>query len=156
MDKTTTGFDALIDLFNKYVEHQKGVWDYSAWVDFLFEVQKIGFRLNDEMITYLGSMLDSTKSLYDATTATEGIQHSVIDIYVLAFNFFLKTRGVYKPEEWEAFIEELQGKGINLTEETRSYIMNAFESAFDLSNKAFASFIGGGDPKKSPERPDKE
>ncbi len=81
------------------------------------------------MTSHLSSVVESMMNLYNATTSTESIQLYTEDIYEHAVNFLMKTKGVYNQSEWEAFLKDLQKKGIDVTEETMSYLYEIFETA---------------------------
>ncbi len=135
--KGMRGFDVLADLAVKFVERQKGVWDHTAWLDFLLDVQKAGFELSKDTKTHLGSVLESMMKLYNVSTNTENMQCCTLNIFEHAAIFFMKTRGAYDPSEWEAFLKDLQKKGVELSNETRSYL----EKIFELSNEIFADLL---------------
>ncbi len=54
ISKDTTGF----------IEKNKGLWDHTSWEAYLKAVQKRGFNLTDEMMSYLGSTLETTRAFY--------------------------------------------------------------------------------------------
>ncbi len=131
-EKTMPGFDVLIDLSRKFVESQKGVWDHTAWMDFLSGVQKKGFELSDDMKTYLGSVLETMKKVYDAATATKGMERAMSDVSKLTVDFLKYTQGIWTPPGLEAFLKDLQKKGVEFTDETRSYFEEVLEAARQL------------------------
>ncbi len=126
--KTMGGFDVLIDLAGKFVESQKGMWDHTAWLNFLSDVQKKTVELSNDMQNNLSVVLESMKKLYNASTATKSMQNVMADISDHTIDFFKKTKGVWNQAEFEAYVKDSQKKGIDLTEETRSYLAEVFES----------------------------
>ncbi len=131
-EKTMPGFDILIDLSRKFVEGQKGVWDHTAWMDFLSDVQKKGVELSDDMTAYLGSVLEAMKNVYGAATATKGIGKVMSDGSKLTVDFITKTKGVWDQAGWELFLKDLQKKGVELTDETTSYFGEVLEASRKL------------------------
>ncbi len=131
-EKGIPGFDVLIDLSRKFVESQKGVWDHTAWLDFLSDVQKKGIELSDDMKDYLGSVLESMKKVYETTTATRGMENVMSDISDLTTDFMKKTKGVWDQSGWETYLKELQKKGVEYTDESRSYFGEVLEAAKQL------------------------
>ncbi len=138
------GFDSLIDLAGKFVERQKGIWDHDAWVDFLAEMQKNGFKLNDDMKSYLGLVLESMKKVYDSGMITKGMENVVSDMSSNAVKFIQKTSGAWDQSGWEAFLKDFQKKGVDLTDETRSYLGGVLEAV-----KALYAVLPPSGPKKS-------
>ncbi len=134
-EKAMPGFDVLIDLSRKFVESQKGVWEHTAWQDFLSDVQKKGFELSDDMQTYLGSILEAMKKVYGTVTATKGMEKVMADVSKLTVDFITKTKGVWDQAGWESFLKDLQKKGVEYTDESRSY----FEEVLEASRTIYAS-----------------
>jgi hypothetical protein len=126
--KTMGGFDVLVDLTSKFVEAQKGAWDHTAWLNFLSDVQKKGLELSDDMTDNLGLVLESMKKFYSASADIKGIETAMADISNSAIDYFKKTKGAWSQSEWETYLNNVQKKGIELTDETRSYLGEVFES----------------------------
>ena len=101
-------------------------------MNFLSDLQKKGLELTEDMKPDIGLMLEAMKKYYDASTATKGMENVMVGLSEDIMNFFKKTRGVYDYSEREAFLKDLQKKGVDLTEETRSYLEGIFESAKGL------------------------
>ncbi len=121
-EKAMVGFDVLVDLAGKFVESQKGVWEHTAWLGFLSDVQKKGVELTDDTKTYLGLVLEGMKKVYEATAATKGISDLTVD-------FIKKTKGIWDQSGLEIYLKDLQKKGHDLTDETRSYIGEVIEAS---------------------------
>ncbi len=133
--KTVIGFDALIYLTGKFVEQQKGVWGHTEWLSFLKDVQKKGFELSDDIINYLGSVLDAMKNVYESTVAAKGARNVMSGIATETINFIKTTKGVWGHSEWESFLRSIQKTGINLTDESLAYLGGVLESV----NKIYAT-----------------
>ena len=133
-EKVMGGFDSLIDLARKFVETQKGVWEHADWLNFLSDARKKGFELTSDMETYLGSALEAMKKVYEATSATKGMENVMSDISDLTVNFVKKTKGVWDQSGWEAFLTDFQKKGIDLTDEMISYFGEVLEAARSVYN----------------------
>ena len=67
----TPMFGDLVKLSSDFVTKQKGVWDHSAWLDFMSNVQKKGFNTSD-MESKLGEAIEAMKRFYIATASTDG------------------------------------------------------------------------------------
>ncbi len=126
--KTIIGFDALVDLTGKFIESQKGVWDHDEWLKFLKDTQKKGFELSDDMINYLGSVLEAMKKVYESITTTKGARNVMSGIAAETINFIKTTKGVWGHSEWETFLKSIQTMGINLTDESMAYLGSVLES----------------------------
>jgi hypothetical protein len=131
-EKVTELFDTLMNLSGKFVESQKGAWNHTAWLDFLAGIQKKGFELTDSMRTYIGSVLESMKKIYEATVATKRLEKVMSDISDHTVNFLKSTKGIWNQKEWESFLKDLQEKGIGLTDETRNYLGGVLEASRKL------------------------
>ena len=126
--KTMGGFDVLVDLAGKFVESQKGVWDHTAWLNFVSDVQQKGLELSDDMKDNLGLVLESMKKFYSASIATKGIENVMAGISNYTIDYFKKTKGVWDQSQWEAYVNDIQKKGVELTDETKSYLGEISES----------------------------
>ncbi len=126
--KPVIGFGALIDLARKFVEIQKGVWDNTAWLDFLSDAQKEGVALSDDMKTHLGSVLEAMKKVYEATSATKGMENIMLEISKHTVDFIKYTQGIWTPAGGEAYLKDLQKRCIELTDETNAYLGEVLEA----------------------------
>jgi len=129
-------FDDLIKRASQFVEKQKGVWDHAKWQELLTDIQKRGIKFTEETQNYLGLVLESLKKFYTTSTVGKEIsenitgraEHLVSNISRQAATFIEKTRGQWEHLEWEKFVDDIQKKGVHLTEETRSYLGEVLES----------------------------
>ncbi|MBF0338640.1 MAG: hypothetical protein HQL05_12525 [Nitrospirae bacterium] len=136
--KVTELFDELVRIAGSFVERQKGAWDHSAWLDFLSGVQKKGVDVSEDVQRYIGSMLEAMKKLYNASATTESVRNALLDISEQTVEFIKKTKGVWEQRDAEIFLKELQKRGIELSEETKSYLGGVLESVkrvYDFSVK---------------------
>ncbi|MBF0317662.1 MAG: hypothetical protein HQL04_05750 [Nitrospirae bacterium] len=136
--KVTDVFDELVRIAGKFVERQKGAWDHSAWLDFLSGVQKKGVDVSEDVQRYIGSMLEAMKKLYNASSATENVKTALLEISEHTVDFIKQTKGVWNQKDAEVFLKDLQKKGIELSEETKSYLGGVLESVkrvYDFSVK---------------------
>jgi hypothetical protein len=132
----TNSFNELVALATKFVESQKGKWDHYAWLDFMSEIQKKGFDINDDLQDQLGSVTESMKKCYNAAADTKGFQNILGEISESSIEFVKKTKGVWDNAGWESYVKDLQKKGLTLNEMTQSYAGNVLESV-----KSLYSFI---------------
>ena len=146
--KTMGGFDALVDLAGKFVESQKGAWDHTAWLNFVSDVQQKGLELSDDMKDNLGLVLESMKKFYSASADTKGIETVMANISNYTMDYFKKTKGVWNQSEWETYLSDVQKKGVELTDETRSYLGEVFESLQGF----YTAFSPGEKTKKEPKK----
>jgi hypothetical protein len=97
-------------------------------LNFVSDVQKKGLELSDDMKDNLGLVLESMKKFYSSSADIKGIETAMADISNSAIDYFKKTKGAWDQSEWEAYLNNVQKKGIELTDETRSYLGEVFES----------------------------
>ena len=126
------GFDILIDYAGQFVAAQKGIWNHTAWLDFLVDAQKRAVVLSDEMKTNLGQVLESMKKVYVSTTDTRNIENVMLDISEHTIHFFKKNNGTWSYSELDEYFRGLQSKGFELNEETCSYLSDVLESVKGL------------------------
>ncbi|MBF0338515.1 MAG: hypothetical protein HQL05_11865 [Nitrospirae bacterium] len=133
MSKKLMGqFDELIELAAKFVERQKGIWDHTAWMDFLTEVQKMGFETTEEMKAYLGTLLEAMKKFYGAATTTDGITNAMMALAENSVGFIKKTKGAWDHSVWMEYLQDVRKKGLAVSDETTKYMGSVMESMKDL------------------------
>ncbi|MBF0565943.1 MAG: hypothetical protein HQK89_11925 [Nitrospirae bacterium] len=125
-------FDDLIELATKFVEQQGGKWDHAAWLEFLSEIQKNGYNLSHDMQSYLGSMLESLKKVHGSINSTGRIESVMLGLSESTVNFIKSTKGMWDQSNWDSFLKDLQKKGLELTDETTSYVGGVLEAAKEL------------------------
>lgn len=126
--KTIAPFDELVKLASDFVTKQKGIWDHSAWSDFISSAQKQGVDLSEEMQSYLGEVLEAMKRFYAAAASTKGIEKAMTKITRDSAAFINDQKGVWGHAEWEAFTKGVQKNTMSLSEETTSYLGGLLES----------------------------
>lgn len=130
--KAFSSFEDLMELATKFVEQQGGTWDHSAWLEFLSELQKKGFSISHDMQSYMGNMMESMKKLHSSLSATSGLENIMLGISENTISFIKKTKGVWDHSAWEAFVKDIQKKGVEVNEETKNYLGKVLESAKEL------------------------
>ncbi len=134
----TGGFDNLIDLAGQFVNANKGGWDHNAWMASLSEVQKNGFELSDNLRIYLGLVLEAMKKVYNATTAMKGMENITSDMSTHTVNYIKKNNGFWDDAGWEAFLKDFQGKGFDLTDEIKAYLVGVLDAAKELYTQVYS------------------
>ena len=122
-----TIFDELIKRTSQFVEKQKGIWDHTKWQGFLSDIQEKGVNLTEETRNYLGSVVESMKKFYENSSDTGKKLMGIVSDQVA--QFVEKTKGKWDHLGWEKFVKDIQKKGIDLTDETRSNLGVILESA---------------------------
>jgi hypothetical protein len=116
-------FENFVGLAVKFVQSQQGVRDYHDWLDFLLHVQKKSIDVTDEMKQRCGQVLEPMKKIYLDASGTRKIENTMIELSDSTIKFFKKTGGICNPSEWEKLLNNVQKKGIALTEEIQAYLM---------------------------------
>ena len=107
---------------------RKGIWDHSAWLVFLADVQKAGVELSEEMQSHLGELLEATKRFYAASASVEGIDKAMMTILRDSGEFIRQQRGIWGHAEWEAFTKQMQDNALALNQETTAYLGGILEA----------------------------
>lgn len=61
----------LSDNTVQFIKKNKGVWDHSEWETFIKDIQKKGIELNEEAISYMGGVVEASKSLYSLSSTAD-------------------------------------------------------------------------------------
>lgn len=125
---TTTRFDDLVKLAGEFVTNRKGMWDHTAWLDFVSDVQKSGINLTEEMQSRLGELLEAMKRFYEASASVEGIDKVMTTILSNSWEFIWQQRGKWGHAEWEDFAKRVQKNNLTLTQETTAYLGGILEA----------------------------
>ncbi len=113
-------FDDLMKLASQFVERQRGLWHHSAWLDFLLDVRKINIELTEEMQKNLWLVLESMRKFYESSMDIgEMVMKNTSEQTAI---FVRETKGIWDCAGWEKFVEDIQDRGVRLTEETVSYL----------------------------------
>lgn len=137
-----TGVDDLVKLAGEFVTRRKGVWDHTDWLDFVADVQKLGFNLSEEMQSRLGELLEAMKRFYTASASVDGIDKAMTTILSDSWKFIWQQRGTWGHAEWETFAKQTQKNTLNLTQESTAYlggILEATRAFYAISPTAVAS-----------------
>lgn len=127
----------LVGLSTKFVELHKGKWEHNDWLDFLVQVQKQGFDVNDELKSYLGSQLEALKSYYNTVSSTSGIQDAMSKVTNESIRFVTEKKGAWNHEDWEEFIGKLKKGGVTVNDEATAYVGGIVEASKKLYNLSF-------------------
>ena len=146
VEVTTTAFHDMAKLAGEFVTSRKGIWDHSAWLVFLADVQKAGVELSEEMQSHLGELLEATKRFYAASASVEGIDKAMMTILKDTGEFIRQQRGIWGHAEWEAFTKQIQDNTLALNQETTAYLGGILEATRDF----YAVSPAPATPKKAP------
>ncbi|MBV6343097.1 hypothetical protein, partial [Candidatus Magnetobacterium casense] len=72
------------------------------------------------------------KKLYSTSTSTPGFENIILGIANNTVDFIKKTSGTWDHQGWEAYLKDLQKKGVKLSEETTTYLGGILEAAKEL------------------------
>ncbi len=115
------------------------------------DAQQVGVEMSDDMINYTGSVLEGMKKVYEATTSTKGMENTLSDISKHIVGFVKKTKGVWDQPDWEAFLKDLQKKGIDLTDKTSSYLGEVIEAAGKIYT-TLPTIVSKAEKKETPKK----
>ncbi len=129
MPKTTrTPFDELIKLACDFVIRQRGVWDHSAWLDFLSRVEQSGINIPQDMQSYLGEIVEAIKQFHAAIVSVQGTMLALDKLALDSAEFIIKHNGMWSRTEWEAYSKSVSKNTIYLSEEMVTYLGGILES----------------------------
>jgi predicted flap endonuclease-1-like 5' DNA nuclease len=126
-DKATT-FDELTKFASDFVTAQKGLWDHTAWTDFLSNVRRRGFDVSEEMQSDLGELLEAMKRFYSAAASTECVEKAMRIVVNESVAFVKKHKGVWGHSDWEDFVNTVRQNTQVVSEGTTTYLGGVLES----------------------------
>jgi hypothetical protein len=125
---TETPFYELVKLANDFVIQQRGVWDHSAWMDFLSRVEKKEINLSGNMESSLGEMIEAIKQFHMAILSIEGTMLALDKLVRDSAEFIMKNKGMWGHAEWVAYSRGVDKNTIYLSEEMSTYLGGILES----------------------------
>ncbi|MBF0564951.1 MAG: diguanylate cyclase [Nitrospirae bacterium] len=158
--KETMNFNSVGKGVSAFFERYKGSWDHSAWVGLLFDLNKKGFAMTNDMKQALGMLLESLKRLriqfvYEDDKSVKSITNKpAIDEIMEAiiresFMFVKTTVGKWNQSQWESFLDRLDQNEVPLHEETTILLGQSLEALkglhelFDLNSAGFREKLEG-------------
>jgi len=148
----TAPFEELTKLASDFVASQKGMWDHTAWMDFLSRVQQKNVDISEDMQSKLGDLLEAMKEYHTAVTSTEDIEKAMRTVFDESVAFIKRQKGVWGHAEWEDFVKTIQQNTRTWSEGTEAYLGGVVESLkafYELSPTAPAQESAPAAPKSS-------
>ena len=148
----TAPFEELTKLAAGFVTSQKGMWDHTAWMDFLSHVQQQGIEISEDMQSMLGDLLEAMKEYHTAVSSTEDIQKAMSTVFDESVAFVKRQGGVWSHTEWEDFVKTMQDDTRTWSEGTEAYLGGVLESLkafYNLFPTASAQESAPASPKSS-------
>jgi len=121
-------FEDLTRLASGFVTSQKGMWDHTAWMDFLSRVQQEGVDISEETQSKLGDLLEAMKEYHTAVSSTEDVEQAMSTIFNESVAFIERQKGVWNHAEWEDFVKTIQQNMRTWSEGTEAYLGGVLES----------------------------
>lgn len=125
-------FNVLMDLSAKFVEHSRGELKQGDLSGFLSELQNKGVEISDEMRSSVEVMLKSMNSYYNAVADTNGITGAVANLSDEAVRFVTDNENNWDQQKWENFLSNIRNSGLELTDETKTYVCGILDSAKEI------------------------
>ena len=124
----TAPLEELTKLASDFVTTQKGLWDHTAWTDFVSGAQNKGFDISGEMQSNLGDLLEAMKRFYSATASNESMDNAMKKVVNDSVAFIEQHKGVWGHSDWEEFVKTVHQNTISLSEGTAGYLGGVLES----------------------------
>lgn len=124
----TAPFEELTKLASDFVTSQKGMWNHTAWMDFLSRVQQNGVELSEDVQSKLGDLLEAMKEYHATVSSTEDIEKAMSTVFNESVAFIKRQKGVWGHAEWEDFVKTMQQNTHTWTEGMEAYLGGVLES----------------------------
>jgi hypothetical protein len=124
----TASFEELTKLASDFVTAQKGMWDHTAWMDFLSHVQQQGVAISEDMESKLGDLLEATKAYQAAFASTDDVEKAMSTVLNESVAFIKRQNGVWGHPEWEDFVKTMQQNTRTWSEGAEAYLGGVLES----------------------------
>lgn len=123
-----TPFEELTNLATDFVTSRKGMWDHTAWMDFLSRVQQKEVAISEDMQSKLGDLLEAMKEYHTAVSSTDDIEKAMSTVLNDSVAFINRQKGVWGHAEWEDFVKTVQRNTRTWSEGTEAYLGGVLES----------------------------
>jgi len=124
----TAPFEELTKLASDFVTAQKGMWDHTAWMDFLSHAQQQGVDVSEDMESKLGDLLEATKAYHAAVASSDDIEKAMSTVLNESAAFIQRQKGVWGHAEWEDFVKTMQQNTRTWSEGAEAYLGGILES----------------------------
>jgi superoxide dismutase len=124
----TAPIEELTKLASDFVTAQKGMWDHTAWMDFLSHAQQQGVDVSEDMESKLGDLLEATKAYHAAVASTDDIEKAMSTVLNESVAFIQRQKGVWGHAEWEDFLKTTQQNTRTWSEGAEAYLGGILES----------------------------
>lgn len=121
-------FDELTRLASEFVTQQQGMWDHSAWLDFLARVQGRGIEMSADMQANLGGLLEAMKEYHTAVSSTEDMEKAMSAVFENSVDFVTRHQGVWGHGDWKDFVRTMQENTRTWSEGMEAYLGGVLES----------------------------
>ena len=121
-------FEELTKLASDFVASQKGMWDHTAWMDFLSRVQQKGVEISEEIQSKLGDLLEAMKEYHTAVSSTEDVEKAMSTVFNESVAFINRHKGVWGHAEWEDFVNTIQQNTNTWSDGMEAYLGGVLES----------------------------
>ena len=121
-------FDELTRLASEFVTQQQGMWDHSAWLDFLARVQGRGIEMSADMQANLGGLLEAMKEYHTAVSSTEDMEKAMSAVFENSVDFVTRHQGVWGHGDWKDFVRTMQENTRTWSEGMEGYLGGVLES----------------------------
>lgn len=153
VSEQTTRFEELTRLASDFVTSQRGMWDHTAWLSFLSNVQHKGVEITNDVQTRLGDLLEAMKEYHMAVSSTEDVEDAMSMVFNESVAFIKRQNGVWGHEEWEDFVETMHKNTHTWSVSMEAYlggVLESLKSFYQLSSAAAPEQRSpSGEPKKS-------
>jgi hypothetical protein len=126
--KQAVPFDELTRLASEFVKQQQGMWDHSAWLDFLARVQGRGIEMSADMQANLGGLLEAMKEYHTAVSSTADMEKAMSAVFENSVDFVTRHQGVWSHADWEDFVGTMQENTRSWSEGMEVYLGGVLES----------------------------
>lgn len=127
-----TSFRDIGFLLNKvcsFVITRKGVWDEDSWVDILIDVKRHGVPFSNDIVQYIGALLEAVKKLYVSALPSDSNADKIIpELCHNILDFLLERDGVWRQSDWELLVGKIETYGFELTENINNIIRDLIET----------------------------
>lgn len=130
----TKSMKDFMSMASKFVESNKGVWDHTAWLDFVSDAQKKGVEMCDDTKACAGTVMEAMRKYYMTMMETKGMANIMGEVSDSTIKFIKDTKGTWNHAEWEAFVKTMQEKGMKMNDEAKNYLGTMLEATKELAN----------------------
>ncbi|MCG6553703.1 MAG: diguanylate cyclase [Candidatus Magnetominusculus sp. LBB02] len=123
-DMNKNDIDFFVNKACGFLIARKGIWDNDGWLDLVIDIKQHGVQHSNEIIQYVGVLLETIKKIYVLQLpVTVNVEILIPSICREILGLIIEKEGVWKQDDWRGLLDKIKGHGFDLTVDGADHII---------------------------------